>query len=71
MMNLLKSSRFQGLLLIGVLQALVLFHVITGEQSQGLIQIIQAIVAGAVVVRTVDRSADVKADAVVEAARVQ
>lgn len=58
MIELLKSIRFQAILIIGLLQALVLFNIITGVQGEGLVQIIQAIVAGAVVVRTVDRSGD-------------
>lgn len=56
MINLLKSSRFQGILAIAILQALSLFNVITSVQGEGLIQIIQTIIAGAVVIRTVDRN---------------
>lgn len=58
MLTLLKSPRFQGILIIGILQALVLFNVISGVQGDGLVQIIQAIIAGAVVVKTVDRGGD-------------
>ena len=58
MINLLKSSRFQSLLLIGFLQALVLFNIITSVQGEGLIQIIQTVIAGAVVIRTFDRNGD-------------
>lgn len=63
MIALLKSSRFQGLLVIGILQSLVIFNVLTSEQSQGLIQIIQAIIAGAIAVRSVDRLGDKKVEA--------
>lgn len=55
MLSLIKSTRFQGILIIGALQALMLFNVITSAQGEGLIQIIQAIVAGAVAVGTLDR----------------
>ncbi len=63
MMNLLKSSRFQGILLIAILQALVVFNVITGDQATQLITIIQAVAAGAITVRTVDRFGDKKVEA--------
>lgn len=58
MIELIKSSRFQGILVIAILQALVLFNIITSVQGEGLIQILQAIIAGVVVVRTVDRGSD-------------
>lgn len=67
MIDLLKSSRFQGLLVIGLLQGLVLFNVITTAQGEGLIQIVQTIIAGAVVIRTVDRQGDKK----VESAKIE
>lgn len=54
-MKLLNSPRFQGILAIGVLQALVLFNVITSVQGEGLILIIQSIIAGAVAVGSLDR----------------
>lgn len=57
-MKLLQSPRFLAVLVIGLLQGLVLFNIITGEQGEGLIQIIQAIIGAAVVVRTVDRVGD-------------
>lgn len=60
--DLLKSPRFIGILVIGLLQGLVLFNIISGIQGEGLIQIIQAIIAGAVVVRTVDRTGDKKVE---------
>ncbi len=55
-MTLLKSPRFLGILAIGILQALVLFKVLTGDQVQGLVTIVQGIIGSAVVVRTVDRN---------------
>ena len=55
---LLSSPRFIGVLIIGALQALVLFNVITGTQSEGLISIIQTVIGSAVVVRTLDRAAE-------------
>lgn len=58
MLDLLKSPRFLGLLVIAILQGLVLFNIITSIQGEGLIQIIQAVIAGAVVIRTVDRGGD-------------
>ena len=57
---LFSSPRFQGVLVIAILQALVLFNVISSVQGEGLIQIIQGIIATAIVVKTVDRSADKK-----------
>ena len=58
MPQLLKSPRFLAVLVIGALQALVLFNVINSEQGEGLILIIQGILGSAVVVRTVDRVGD-------------
>lgn len=55
---LLSSPRFIGVLIIGALQALVLFNVITGTQSEGLISIIQTVIGSAVVIKTIDRSAE-------------
>ena len=55
MKSLLQSPRFLGIVTIGVLQALVLFNVITGVQGEGLIQIVQAVIAGAVAVGSLDR----------------
>jgi hypothetical protein len=66
-MDLLKSPRFVAILIIGLLQALALFDVISSAQGEGLIQIFQAVIAGAVLVRTVDRNADKS----VEAALIQ
>ena len=57
-MDLLKSPRFLGILSIAILQALVLFNVINGVQGDGLVVIIQSVIAGAVVVRTIDRTGD-------------
>lgn len=54
-MKLLSSPRFQGILAIGLLQALVLFNVITSAQGEGLVMIIQTVIAGAVAVGTLDR----------------
>lgn len=55
-MTLLKSSRFQGLLIIAILQALVLFNVITNVQGEGLIHIVQTLIGAAIAIRTVDRN---------------
>jgi len=57
-MSLLKSPRFIAVLVIGILQALVLFNIITGEQGEGLVLIVQSIIGSAVVVRTADRFGD-------------
>jgi len=53
---LISSPRFIGLVIVGGLQALVLFNVISGPQGEGLTQIIQAIIGGAIVIKTVDRN---------------
>lgn len=58
MKELLSSPRFLAILVIGALQTLVLFNEITSVQGEGLIQIIQTILAAAIVVRTVDRTTD-------------
>lgn len=55
MINLLKSPRFIGIVTVGVLQALVLFSVITGVQGEGLINIVSGIIAAAVAVGSLDR----------------
>lgn len=56
---ILFSPRFQGVLVIGILEALVLFKVIDGTQFEGLARIIEAVIGTAVAVRTVDRSVEV------------
>lgn len=56
--TLFSSPRFIGLVIVGGLQALVLFNVITSVQGEGLIQIIQSVIAGAVVIKTVDRASE-------------
>ena len=58
MPSLLTSPRFLGIFIIAVLQGLVLFNVIDSVQGEGLIVIVQSVIAGAVVVRTVDRVGD-------------
>ena len=58
MKDLFKSPRFLGILVIAVLQGLVLFNVIDSAQGDGLVVIIQSVIAGAVVVRTADRLGD-------------
>jgi len=50
-----SSPRFWGIVAIGLLQALVLFNIITSAQGEGLIQIIQGIIGSAVVVGSLDR----------------
>ncbi len=57
-MTILKSERFWGIIAVALLQALVLFDVITSVQGEGLIQIIQTVIGSAIVVRTVDRIGD-------------
>ena len=64
MKKLFQSPRFLAVLTIGLLQALVLFNVISGEQGEGLILIIQGIIGSAVVVRTVDRNSDRQVESV-------
>jgi len=61
-MDLFKSPRFIGILVIGLLQALVLFNIIDNTHAQGLILIIQGIIAAAITVRTVDRNGDKKVE---------
>ena len=56
MLNLLKSNRFQGILAVALLQALVVFNVITSTQGESLIQILQTIIGAAIVIRTADRN---------------
>ncbi len=58
MPEILKSPRFIAVLIIGALQALVLFNIISGEQGEGLVLIVQSILAVAVAVKTVDRVGD-------------
>lgn len=67
---LFSSSRFQGLLLIAGLQALVLFNVITSAQGEGLIHIIQGLIVAAATIKTVDRVGDKKVEAANIASRV-
>lgn len=64
---LFSAPRFQAALVIGVLQALVLFNVVTSEQGQGLILIIQSIIGYGAVTGTVDKLGEKK----VEAAKIQ
>jgi hypothetical protein len=54
-MSLLTSPRFLGIVTVGIIQALVLFGIISGVQGEGLANIISAVVAGAVAVGTLDR----------------
>lgn len=56
--SLLSSPRFQAILVAAVLQALVLFKVISGEQGEGLVLIIQGVLAAAVLNKTVDKVGD-------------
>jgi len=56
--TLLGSSRFQQLTIIAVLQALVLFNVISSEQGTGLINILSGLFGASVVIGTVDRRSD-------------
>lgn len=53
---LFSSSRFLSILAIGILQALVLFGIVTSVHGDGLIQIIQMIIGAGVIVKTVDRN---------------
>ena len=61
--GLFSSSRFQLVVVIAILQALVLFKVIDGAQMEGLTQIIQSILAVVVAIRTSDRLGDKKVEA--------
>ncbi len=63
MKDLLKSPRFLGIVAIGILQALVLFNVIDSVQGDGLVVILQGVIAGAVTVRTIDRAGDKQVEA--------
>lgn len=58
--SVIKSSRFQQLFVIAVLQSLVLFNIISSDQGVGLINIISGLFGASVVIRTVDRQTDVK-----------
>ena len=60
--TLLYSSRFQGALGIAVLQALVLFNLITDVQLEGIVHIVQGLIAVAITIRTVDRLGDKKVE---------
>jgi hypothetical protein len=53
--SLLASPRFQAILVAAVLQALVLFNVITGDKAEGLVLIIQGVLAAAVLNKTADK----------------
>ena len=55
LLSLLGSPRFQAILVAAILQALVLFDVINGEQGEGLVLIIQMVLGAAVVNKTVDK----------------
>ncbi len=52
---LFTSPRFLGIVAVGILQALVLFNVISSVQGDGLINIISGIIAAAVAVGSLDR----------------
>ena len=56
LIDLFTSSRFIGVLIVGLLQALLLFNLITNTQMEGLVQIIQTIIGAAVAIRTMDRN---------------
>lgn len=56
--SLLGSPRFHGILIVAVLQALVLFNIINSEQGEGLILILQGVIAAAIVNKTVDKVGD-------------
>lgn len=60
MNKIFKSQRFWLVVIIGALQALVLFNVINTTQSEGLIQIVQTILGAIVAIRTIDRTGDKK-----------
>lgn len=55
---ILFSPRFQGVVAIGILEALILFKVIDGFQFEGLSRIIEAVIGTAVSIKTVDRTVD-------------
>ncbi len=54
-MVLLQSPRFLGILAVGIIQALVLFSVISGVQADGLANIVSGVIAAAVAVGSLDR----------------
>ena len=56
--SLLRSPRFWGLVIIGVLQALLQTGVISGADLEVWTQVIQMITGGAVGIRTIDRIAE-------------
>lgn len=58
--EILSSIRFQQMLVIAVLQSLVVFNVISGDQSIQLINIISTLFGASVVLGTVDKHADTK-----------
>jgi len=59
-LKLFQSPRFWGLIAVGILQALVLFNVIDSVQGEGLTSIVQAIIVGAVAIRTIDKASEPK-----------
>lgn len=52
---IISSARFIQLLIVALLQALVLFNVISGEQGTGLINIISGLFVASVAVSTIDK----------------
>lgn len=60
MKNIYTSPRFWLIIVIATLQSLVVFQVINGVQQEALVQIIQAVIAGIVTVRTVDKVGESK-----------
>lgn len=60
MKDIFKSPRFWLIVVIAVLQSLAVFNVLNSEQVDQLINIISIALGSMVVVRTIDRTADVK-----------
>lgn len=59
--EILGSSRFQQMLIVSILQALVVFNVITGDQSVQLVNIVSYLFGASVLIGTVDKASEAKA----------
>jgi len=56
LLQIFQSARFIQLVIVAILQSLVLFNVLTTEQSVGLVNIISALFGASVVIGTVDKN---------------
>jgi hypothetical protein len=57
-LRFLQSTRFWKLVIIGFLEALVAVGVVTGEGGEAILRIVELILGGSVIIRTIDRSAE-------------